>query len=552
MRFIAEVKSLFTTNKRIIKYTSGLSPFSNLEECECHYKTHGIAKQLFLILGLNFVLSGAVMAAQPVTSATLSSQAATPATVGSESWGTGNDLRVTGITALGKPYTLAANNSVKVTFERVDNANSTGERCRVFAERIDNTTYTPSYPVDSIGDCSMENALLEPILNRGALDVFHNVNVGTQNANNIERVDVLTQSPFLAPAASELTDIGFLATEKSGNNEFNAAVITSIDINGKPSAFGPLTYIDGTTADYGRLDPTYDFRFLENAAYPPHGLPVGYSSYSEQIGYTLLTFQDLGVIPSQTIYGISFFGKDVTAAHNLLDPTTFPQTTNEGADIHGGLGAVFITDTVSIDPVAVADSQSNVSAPSTSNPTTITAVGSNDYDLDGTINVASVDLDPASSGIQNTLTTTDGGWAVNAAGDVTFTPNAGFTGTTTSISYTINDNDGNTSNQAALTVTYPITADISVSKTLLTADPYTSGQTVTYNIVVSNSASSVEAATNISVEDLPTNLTVTSASGASSSCIITPATGFTTSVVCTIASLAASADETITIQAKVP
>ncbi len=207
----------------------------------------------------------------------------------------------------------------------------------------------------------------------------------------------------------------------------------------------------------------------------------------------------------------------------------------------GGLGAVFITNTVTIDPVAVGDSQSNASVPSTSNPTTITAVGSNDYDLDGTIDVATVDLDPASSGIQNTLTTTDGSWAVNAAGDVTFTPNVGFTGTTTSIPYTINDNDGNTSNQATLTVTYPITADISVSKTLLTAGPYTSGQTVTYNIVVSNSASSVGAATNVVVTDLPTNLAITSVS--STNCSSLP---------CTIPSLSVGASETITVQATAP
>ena len=43
---------------------------------------------------------------------------------------------------------------------------------------------------------------------------------------------------------------------------------------------------------------------------------------------------------------------------------------------------------------------------------------------------------------------------MDAEGNVTFTPNATFTGTTSSIPYTVNDNDGNTSEPADLTVTY--------------------------------------------------------------------------------------------------
>ena len=299
-----------------------------------------------------FTLSGITVNSQtPVTSVTTTTVPATPTTVGSENWGTGNDVFLENITVLGNTYSIDDSFDVSYSFIRVDNPLASGERCRVFVEQTDNTTFTASYPQDSFGNCSMEVALDQPIINRGALDVFHNVNSGVQFANNIERVDAIITA-FIAPTnPSSLIEAGFLATEKSGNNEFKAAVITSLDINGKPASYGPLVYIDGTTSDYGRLLPTYSFRFLENAPNAPHGLPTGYSTLSEAIGYSFLTFQDLGVSTGQTVYGISFFGKDVDSSiHDLLDPTTFPLDTAEGADIHGGLGSLFTTDNILIRP----------------------------------------------------------------------------------------------------------------------------------------------------------------------------------------------------------
>ncbi|MEC4746847.1 Ig-like domain-containing protein, partial [Cocleimonas sp. KMM 6896] len=95
-------------------------------------------------------------------------------------------------------------------------------------------------------------------------------------------------------------------------------------------------------------------------------------------------------------------------------------------------------------------------------PTTLATIGANDSDPDGNIDPATVDLDPATPGIQSTLTNADGTYTADAAGNVTFTPNASLTGNPTAIPYTINDNDGNTSNTATLTVTYgtaPVAVD---------------------------------------------------------------------------------------------
>ncbi|WP_282054302.1 gliding motility-associated C-terminal domain-containing protein [Maribacter luteus] len=304
---------------------------------------------LFFVI---FILSGTTLYSQtPVTAVTTTTAPATPTTVGAENWGTGNDVYLENITVLGNTYSIDGSFDVNYSLIRVDNPIVSGERCRVFVERTDDTTYNASYPQDLSGNCSMEVALDQPIINRGALDVFHNIDAGIQLANNIERIDAIITA-FIAPSnPSSLTEAGFLATEKSGNNEYQAAVITSLDSSGKPASYGPLVYIDATTPDYARLAPFYNWRFLENATNPPHGTPTGYGNSTEVIGYSFLTFQYLGVSPGQTVYGISFFGNDVdSTVHDLLDPSTFPLDTDGGADIHGGLGSLFTTDNILIRP----------------------------------------------------------------------------------------------------------------------------------------------------------------------------------------------------------
>ena len=79
-------------------------------------------------------------------------------------------------------------------------------------------------------------------------------------------------------------------------------------------------------------------------------------------------------------------------------------------------------------------------------------VTSNDTDIDGTINAATVDLDPGTGGIQNTFSNAGGSWSVASSGVVTFTPVLDFTGPA-SVSYRVNDNGGATSNTATFSVT---------------------------------------------------------------------------------------------------
>ncbi len=103
-------------------------------------------------------------------------------------------------------------------------------------------------------------------------------------------------------------------------------------------------------------------------------------------------------------------------------------------------------------PVAVTD------VTNTPNNTAVTfAVAANDTDADGngTINTATIDLDPATAGIQTSITVAGQGTFTTVgvtAGSVRFTPvNSAFTGVATT-PYTVQDTDGTTSNSASLTV----------------------------------------------------------------------------------------------------
>jgi uncharacterized repeat protein (TIGR01451 family) len=81
-------------------------------------------------------------------------------------------------------------------------------------------------------------------------------------------------------------------------------------------------------------------------------------------------------------------------------------------------------------------------------------VAGNDTDADGTIDLTSIDLDPSTPGQQTSLTVPgEGTYTVNANGTVTFDPLPTFSGTTTPVSYTINDNEGGVSNIATFKVT---------------------------------------------------------------------------------------------------
>ncbi|WP_452223127.1 tandem-95 repeat protein, partial [Lacinutrix chionoecetis] len=136
------------------------------------------------------------------------------------------------------------------------------------------------------------------------------------------------------------------------------------------------------------------------------------------------------------------------------------------------------TDAGGCTPIAVDD----IASTTPDTPVTFPITG-NDTDPNGTIDVTTVDLDPATPGQQDAFTVPgEGTYTDNGDGTVTFTPEPTFTGVATPIDYTVQDNDGNDSNIATITVTVqsiPIAEDDeSLDNTINTA--------VTVNVPLDN------------------------------------------------------------------
>ncbi|MCK7460624.1 MAG: cadherin-like domain-containing protein [Sphingobacterium sp.] len=149
-------------------------------------------------------------------------------------------------------------------------------------------------------------------------------------------------------------------------------------------------------------------------------------------------------IPSANWNGITDFG------WNGFDGTVYA-TAN---------GSVSIT-VVDVNDPPVASNDAAI----TDEDTEITInVIANDTDIDGTINGATIDLDPATAGVQTTITVPgEGIYSVGASGEVTFTPELNYNGTTTPVNYTVNDDSGATSNIATIIISVSDINDVPVA-----------------------------------------------------------------------------------------
>jgi large repetitive protein len=160
---------------------------------------------------------------------------------------------------------------------------------------------------------------------------------------------------------------------------------------------------------------------------------------------------------SFTVAGQGTFTVNATGLVTFTPSGTYVGTTSVNYVIFDALTgnaalsnvATFTVTTTNAAPVAVNDTRNTPQA----TPITF-SVTANDTDADGnaTINVASVDLDPATAGIQHTFTVAgQGTFTADNLGNVTFAPVAGFTDVAT-IPYTVSDNTGQISNTATIAV----------------------------------------------------------------------------------------------------
>jgi gliding motility-associated-like protein len=96
-------------------------------------------------------------------------------------------------------------------------------------------------------------------------------------------------------------------------------------------------------------------------------------------------------------------------------------------------------------------------------PISIAAIQSNDLANGGSLVLSSIDLNTALLGLQSTFTSANGQWSVDYfTGNVLFIPNLHFNGTET-ITYTINNSLGQTSNAATISVSLSAINDAPVT-----------------------------------------------------------------------------------------
>ncbi len=166
-------------------------------------------------------------------------------------------------------------------------------------------------------------------------------------------------------------------------------------------------------------------------------------------------------------------GEGVWSVNTITGEITFtPETDYTGAvtDItysvadDGGLISNTATVAVSIvpvndAPVAVADSDNVFEDGSVS----IDALA-NDTDIDGTLDPATVQITGTALAGDPLLVAGEGVWSVNTiTGEISFTPEADFTGPVTDITYTVRDDAGLTSNPISVSVTITAANDAPVS-----------------------------------------------------------------------------------------
>ena len=139
------------------------------------------------------------------------------------------------------------------------------------------------------------------------------------------------------------------------------------------------------------------------------------------------------------------------------NPTPISYTVEDSNGILSNAAQVTVTYTVP--PVANDDA----SLANPAGPVTLNAPDNDEADTGRTLDLTSVELDGADAESDGRTRTVagEGVWTVNATtGEITFTPEAGFTLDPTPVQYTIRDDQGNVSNLATVTVDYvPMAVD---------------------------------------------------------------------------------------------
>jgi len=334
-----------------------------------------------------------------------------------------------------------------------------------------------SQPTHGVLSGTAPNLTYTPDLNYTGSDSFtFKVNDGTTDSNTG------TISITVVP----VNDAPTVADQTITTNE---DIPVAISLTGSDIDLDALTYSIVTPPAHGTLSGT-----LPNATYTPDANYYGPDSFTFKandgtvdsniatVTITVTPVNDAPVADNQSVTVVEDIAKAIVLTGSDVegDALTFSILTQPTQGILSGSGVTitytpnanyngpdsftFIVNdgttdsnvaTVSINVSPINDAPvANNDAITTSEDLPVAfAITGNDVDIDGTINAATVDLDPSTPAEDKTFTVAgQGTYVVDNSGIVIFTPALNYNGTATPVSYSVKDNEGMLTNVASIQV----------------------------------------------------------------------------------------------------
>ncbi|MNU28418.1 hypothetical protein D3C71_168520 [compost metagenome] len=296
---------------------------------------------------------------------------------GTNSTSNQNDLLLQNYAAGGKNYILSSLTPANVKFRRVNNPNASGDKVILFFE-INEAMYTafPStldgwfgsaekYQKASYID-SMELAFTGRTINRGSDNILGNLGNGQGNNNNVERIDIVFNTPRDIKANNGNGITLFERGAPTSHGAVKIALILSVDAQGNPTSYSNIYTV--TNSAWGATDVVTNKPYaIMNSTVG--GVPAPYKigaidAVNQSIGGVFIPFVGsfgLSATATPTVYGYSIMAGDVTATNSseILDYTNssvYPTNTDGNDNTIGGMDLIAVTmdfEDATIDPVTI-------------------------------------------------------------------------------------------------------------------------------------------------------------------------------------------------------
>ena len=316
--------------------------------------------------------------------------------------GSENNLLILAVDADGRTFE-PARFADRIAMQRVSISNIPDEREIYFYEgqaSSGSIDLKPSYLP------SMQEVLLNPVLNRGVDNIFQNVGDNNGNVNNVMRLDFIFDGGISIPSGT--SDTGFIVKERGGNDPIKIAAITSLDANGNPASFGPVVGAESSEWGDSQISLRTQVMRRPNAS---SNLVMTMDLSPQPMAGILFTFEDLGLTPGDVVYGYALAAGDAPSnSADWMDVSLFPTNTDAasgGLDLIAG-GAYF-----SADPVISAEDDAFTTS----------------FQTPFSDTVADNDVFQNGSQFEAVTQPSNGSLALNTDGSFSYTPNSGFEGT---------------------------------------------------------------------------------------------------------------------------